>query len=394
MSPHEDWREVGGPDPLDAKIPPVATPGLPWLQPLRTRAVLGLTPVVAPAVLFVPIGAALGPSFANVLSPGALESLDAVVAVGLAVLGVFAGLALDLRGERSRRLFTAAGVEAVVTLLVVGGAFLVLLAAWQLPLALPGVLVALTLGLCASVSSAGGSEDASPTHAVAAGIADLDDVLPIVVSGLLVVMLGSTTPVPIWSAVGWLFRTLMLGIAVGTAGWLLFERAHSRSERNVFIAGTVALIGGTSSFLGLSPLLAGLMAGLLWVWLPGQADRVVRSDLQRVQHPLIVVLLLVAGASCEFSRQAVWLSGPLVLFRLTGKLIGGWLAMRVQGLVTAGELGLHLIAPGLLGIAVALHLLQAVRTPGMTAVLTAIVMATLASEALALVLRPTEEPPA
>ena len=77
MSPHEDWREVGGPDALDAAIPPVPTPGLPWLQPLRTLAVLGLTPVVAPAVLFVPIGAALGPSFANVLSPGALESLDA-----------------------------------------------------------------------------------------------------------------------------------------------------------------------------------------------------------------------------------------------------------------------------------------------------------------------------
>ena len=188
-----------------------------------------------------------------------------------------------------------------------------------------------------------------------------------------------------------MFRTIVLGIAVGTAGWLLFERAHSQAERNVFIAGTVALIGGTSSFLSLSPLLAGLMAGLLWVWLPGQADRVVRSDLQRVQHPLIVVLLLVAGASCEFSREAVWLAGPLVLFRLTGKLMGGWLAMRVQGLVTASELGLHLIAPGLLGIAVALHLLQAVRTPGMTAVLTAVVAATLASEALALVLRPTQE---
>jgi hypothetical protein len=106
------------------------------------------------------------------------------------------------------------------------------------------------------------------------------------------------------------------------------------------------------------------------------------------------VLLLVAGASCEFSRQAVWLAGPLVLFRLTGKLIAGWLAMRVQGLVTASELGLHLITPGLLGIAVALHLLQAVRTPGMTAVLTAVVAATLVSEALGIVLAPTEEQPA
>jgi hypothetical protein len=388
MSKRDDWREVGGVDALDVAIPRRPTPSGGWLQPLRTRAALGLAPVVAPAVLFVPIGVALGPSVSNVLSPAVLGYLEAIVAVALAVLGVFVGLALDLRSSRDRRLFVAAGVEAAVTILLVAGAFLVLLYAWRMPLGLPLVLTALTLGLCASASSAASAESHSETHAVAARIADLDDVLPVVLSGLVVVMLGAPDSMPLWQATGWLFRTLVLGISIGTAGWLLFERAHSRSERNVFIAGTVALIGGTSAYLGLSPLLAGLMAGLLWVWLPGHADRVVREDLQRVQHPLIVVLLLVAGASCEFSRQAVWLSGPLVLFRLTGKLTGGWIATRLQGRVSAGELGGHLIAPGLLGIALALHVLQVVRSPGLSAVLTAVVIATLASEALTLVLRP------
>ena len=356
MTRREDWREVGGADPLDAAIPPPPSVGPSWLQPLRTRAVLGMAPVVAPAVLFVPIGALLGPSFTNVLTPTVLGYLDGVVAVALAVIGVFAGLELDLRGRQNRRLFVAASLEAIVTLALVGGAFLVLLKSWGMPLGLPEGLVALTLGLCASVSSAGSVDHGSPTRAVAIRIADLDDVVPIVVSGLAVVMLGAAAAVSVWVAVGWMFRTVLLGLAVGTAGLLLFERAHSHAERNVFIAGVVALIGGTSSFLGLSPLLAGLMAGLLWAWMPGYADRVVRSDLQRVQHPLIVVLLLVAGASCEFSRQAVWLAGPLVLFRFTAKLVGGWLAARSPGLVTAGELGLQLVAPGLLGIAVALHL--------------------------------------
>ena len=390
MSQRDDWREVGGVDALDSAIPP-STPTASWLRPLRTRAALGLAPIVAPAVLFLPIGMVLGPSFANVLGPAALGSLEAVVAVALAVLGVFVGLALELRGPREWRLFAAAGVEAAVTILIVGLAFLVLLDAWGMPLSLPAMLVALTLGLCASASSAASTDDASRTHVLAMRIADLDDVLPIVVSGLIVVMFGADTTMPVWMATRWLFRTVMLGIAVGVAGWLLFERAHSRAERNVFIAGTVALLGGTAAYVGVSPLLAGLVAGLLWVWLPGQADRVVREDLQRVQHPLIVVLLLVAGASCQFSREAIWLSAPLVLFRLTGKLVGGWLATRLHGVVTAGELGTHLIAPGLLGIALALHLAQVVRTPGMGAVLTAVALATLASEAIALVLRPAEE---
>ncbi len=394
MSGRNDWREVGGLDALDSALDKPSTQSNPWVRALRTRAALGLSPMVAPAAVFVPIGAVLGPSFLNVLTPGLLGYLDAMVAVALAVLGIFVGLALDLRGPRDTRLFAAAGLEAVTTIALVGGAFWYLFSAWQIPLSHGHLLTALALGLCASASSASGGDDPDATQSVALRIADLDDVLPIVVSGILVVMLDASGPMPLWLAIGWLFRTLMLGIAIGTAGWLLFERAHSRAERNVFIAGTVALLGGTSAFLGLSPLLAGLMAGLLWTWLPGRADHVVRDDLQRVQHPLIVVLLLVAGASCQLSPQAVWLAAPLVLFRLTAKLAGGWLATRLQGVVTAGELGMHLIAPGLFGIALALHLLQGTRTPAMAAVLTAVVVATLASEALALVLRPTEDPPA
>jgi hypothetical protein len=390
MRRHEEWREVGGADALDTALPPARADSASWLRPLRTRAALGLAPAVAPAVLFVPIGAALGPAFTNVLNPAALGHLDAVVAVALAVLGVFAGLALALEGPRDSRAFVAASLEAGVTLLIVAAAFTVLLGAWGMPLAMPVGLVATTLGLCASVSSASSSSDVSPTHTLAVRIADLDDVLPIVVSGLVVAVVGRSVAAPIADMATWAAWTVLLGAAMGVAGWMLFERAHSRAERNVFIAGILALIGGTSSYLGLSPLLAGLVAGGLWVRLPGHADRVVREDLQRVQHPLLVVLLLVAGASCGFSREA-WLSAPLVLFRLTGKLTGGWLATRLHGHMSAGELGLHLVAPGLLGIAIALHLLQVVRTPGMTAVLTAVVVATLASEALALVLRPADE---
>lgn len=393
MSAREEWREIGGRDVLDAALPPHGRTLPAWLLPLRTRAALGLAPVIAPAVLFVPIGAALGPAALNVLTPVALSYLDTVVAIALAALGVFVGLALDLRSARERGLFAAAALEAAVTVTLVSGAFWYLLSAWQMPLGLPVGLTGLALGLCASASSAGISDGGSATHLVATRIADLDDVLPIVVGGIAVVMLGASEPMPVWQATGWLFRTLLIGIAVGTAGWLLFERAHSRAERNVFIAGILALIGGAAGFLGLSPLVAGLMAGLLWSWLPGHADRVVREDLERVQHPLIVVLLIVAGASCVFSREAIWLCAPLVLFRLAAKLAGGWLATRVQPVLTAGELGTHLIAPGLLGIALALHLQQVVRTTGMAAVLTAVVLATLAGEALALVLRPTEEPP-
>lgn len=394
MTPQADWREAGGADPIDEALGRRPAPGAldRWLRPLRTRAALGLAPAAAPALLFVPLGMLLGPRALNVLSPVALTYLDTVVSVALAVLGVFVGLALKLRTTRDRSLLAAASLEALLTIAMVAGAFWFLLSEWQMPLGFSPIVIGLVLGVCAAASSAVAFEGLSHAYqAVASRIADLDDVLPIVLGGFLIAHLAAPPFTPWLTSVIDVLITLGLGVGVGIAGWLLFERAHSRAERNVFIAGTVALLGGTTAYLGLSPLLAGLAAGVLWNQLPGAADSVVREDLQKIQHPLIVLLLLVAGASCAYSLAAVWLCAPLVLFRLAGKFAGGWVASRLQQGVTPADLGAYLIAPGLLGIAFALSVRQALGGGGATALLTAVVVATLASEALAFVLTPSEE---
>jgi hypothetical protein len=61
MSPRfEDSPEIGGRDPLDTRFDrPAPTPDT-WLRRLarrlRTRAAFGLAPVLAPAMVFVPLG--------------------------------------------------------------------------------------------------------------------------------------------------------------------------------------------------------------------------------------------------------------------------------------------------------------------------------------------------
>ncbi len=130
---------------------------------------------------------------------------------------------------------------------------------------------------------------------------------------------------------------MMLGLAVGVIGWLLIERAHSDAERGVFVMGSLALAGGASAYLALSPLLAGLAAGMFWNWSPGRADAIVRQDLQKFQHPLVVLMLLAAGASLQFSLAALWLFAPFVVFRLAGKLAGGWIALALHAEPRAGR---------------------------------------------------------
>ena len=383
-----DYRETGGADSLDVNLRGAAAPAR--LRPLdfllKTRVALGLQPVTAPAVVFVPLGFALGPQVLGLLPRTALAHLDPVVTLALAALGIFIGMGLEFRDAAARRFLAAASVEALVTIGAVTAAALFLMSQWGLRLDLGAGLVAALLGVAASASSAGAPEHAGDeTHRIATRIADLDDAISVVAGALVVAAVGAGGPPTALHTIG---QTVAVGLLGGAAGWLLFERAHSHAERAVFVVGTLALIGGAAEYVHSSPLLAGMVAGLCWKFLPGQADRVIRDDVSRFQHPLVILLLVTAGTLIEFTPLAVWLLAPFIVFRLTGKVLGAWIAARMARPLRTADLAAYLLPPGLLGIALALNFLQVSSSAGASAVMSAVALGTLASELLALIALP------
>jgi hypothetical protein len=218
---------------------------------------------------------------------------------------------------------------------------------------------------------------------IAARVADLDDVVPIVLGAMVLAYVGPTDT-SLWWKLG---STIGLGLAIAVCGWLLLERAKGAAERGVFVLGVLALLGGAPAYLQLSPLLAGLAAGWFWVAAPGGCDRLVTTELRKVQHPLIVLLLITAGAWLGPNLIGVWLFVPFVVFRLAGKLLGGWAASRIAGGATPTSLGAYLVPPGVIGIAFALNLHQ-VATDGAAALVFAVTVGSVASEAIALVVTP------
>lgn len=353
---------------------------------LRRRAALGLRPVTAPVVVFIPLGVALGPGGVGLLSRAALGYLDVVVSIALATLGVFMGLAAGAETRHVRRLFAASTAEALVTVGIVWVAMLVLLRAWNVPLALSAGIVAVILGICAAASAAPHVEGAAESEReIAARVADLDDILPIVLGGAVVAMVGAGRPPLAGAAI-----TVLLGAAVALSGWLLFERRQDEAERGLFVLGSITLLGGTAAYLGLSPILTGLCAGWLWVFAPGRTNFVVARELHKVQHPLIVLLLITAGATLEYSTAGFWLVGPYVAFRLAGKLIGGWTASRIAAGIAPSDLGAYLVPPGVIGIAFALNISQLAPTAAAPIVF-AVSLGAVASEILAMALTPAPE---
>ena len=379
-------RELGGPDPLDRRLGGPPLTALEWLRSLLfTRSALGLSPSLTPAIIFLPLGALLGPQGLQWFTPAWLTRFDAAVTIALAVLGVIVGLAVarELRG--SLRLLLAASLESAITIAFVGGATIYFVQQTGVPLEAPLLAFALAIGLCASASSAtSASPDSESAAGVATSVADLDDVLPIVITTVAFALMAPALPAGAWIAA---VTPLGIGLAISAIGWLIFDRAESGAERVVFVLGTVSLAGGAAGYLHASPLAVGLVAGVAWVFLPGRADRVIADDVRRVQHPLVVLLLLTAGARWVPSMAAVWLLAPYLLFRLAGKSAGAWATARLVD-VRAGDLAAFLVPPGVLAVAFALNFRQVLPAEAGEILISTVAMGTAAFELFALAVLP------
>ena len=149
-----------------------------------------------------------------------------------------------------------------------------------------------------------------------------------------------------------------MALVVAGAGWLLLNDTTSETEQRVFAVAALLLVGGVADYLSLSALLSGVLAGAFWQVTGGAARDAIERDIGYMQHPLVVILLLVAGAQVVFSVDAAAIAVAYVLFRTAGKLLGGWLATTVARVSVPGT-GLFLISPGIFGVAFAMNAVRA-----------------------------------
>jgi hypothetical protein len=379
---------IGGADPLDSRLGHPVSPaaGATWGW-RRTRLALGLAHTPMPASLLLLIGAAIGPDGIVLISDGALASLFPVVAVALSGLGALIGLDVDLRRRGADRLLAAASAESLVAMLLVAAAVVAVGAFSLLTTNLP-ITLAVLLGICAS-PSASVSADASreDRRSIAARIGDLDDVLPLIAGGVVLAWLAEPGPL----AAAWLMANLIgLSLAAACAGWLLMGDTGQESEQRVYSAAVLLMLGGAAAHLSSSALFAGFVAGVFWNAAGTRSrDRIAR-DVRYVQHPLIATLLLVAGASAEITANVVAVALLVAMSRLAAKAIGGAVAALVSGALPWNA-GVHLVSPGLVGVAIALNVHHVWIGDGLHRLLLSIVvLSVVITDVMALFVSPAE----
>ena len=378
-----DDPEPLGTDPLDSSmgLRERSRGGPAWW--LRTRLALGLSPMPVPAVLLL-AGLAIGPAGLGFFSLRVLSYLDLAVSAALAALGVLVGLGLDMRRPGEWRLLGAASAEAALTLVLVAAGVMYAARIQSVP-EIATWTIALILGICASASSTVPAIDPSD-HRLATRVGDLDDLFPMILGGLALALVHETTPT---AAALLTVQAIAIATAVALGGWLLITHSSSDSEQRVFTVGTVLLLGGVAEFLSASALLSGLVAGIFWGTAGGAARDRITVDVRHMQHPLVVLLLLVAGARAGWSLALIAPVAVYVLLRTVAKLGGGWVVRRIVGPDLPPGLGIDLLSPGVIGVAFALNAELVDAGPAGT-ILTIVVAASIASDFLSMFLGGSE----
>ena len=377
-------RVDGDDPPIDVPSPPLPLQHeLPW----HARFGFSWSTGAVPIVLILLLGAALGPQGLAVLTPRALGLIDPVIPVAVAALGILAGLEFTRPARLLRRgLLTKAALQALLTGAVVAGGI------W---LVLPGILdlgesdrwvAALIAGVCAGMS-ASLPADPARVRPPATRVRDLDALVPTLVGAVVLASLDSPSPL---ASIELALQAAVLALVISATAWLLLSDASPSTEQRVFSIAALLLVGGIADYLSLSALASGLLAGLFWGAVGGTAADYIERDVSYVRHPLIVLMLLTAGARTSISMPILVLATVYLLLRVTGKLAGGWLVRRTPGVPIPAALGPALLPPGVFGIAFALNAAPMIGAAG-PAVLAAAVLGSIGSQVMAALWR-TEEP--
>jgi hypothetical protein len=372
-----------GEDPIDSRFSQLE-PGSDVVGPwsIGDGTGVGTSPAWRAVLVLLPLGTALGPYGLNVLSAAVLSAVEPALPVAVAALGVLAGLRVDVRRSSGWVVPAASTVHVgLTTALVTAGAVFVSQFAGDVSV-VPWVLAVL-LGVCAAES-----DSFAENSPFAARFIDVGNLVVIVLGGVLLAFIREGS----WSAAAWMtLQTGIIAVVIAASTWLLMAQTASEGEQRVFAAGALLLLGGVAEYLSLSALFLGLIGGLFWNAAGGVAGERLARDVRHVQHPLVVLVLLFAGARLQLSTEIATLVAAYVVCRTTGKLAGGWLVpQRVAG-ASRGHLGLQLIPAGAIAVAFAVNtLLAGGATDSSEGLLTVVVIGTIISELLSLASRTRE----
>lgn len=201
------------------------------------------------------------------------------------------------------------------------------------------------------------------------GIVAIDDGWGILAFGLAMALLGwwlsGDGGLALLHATWELGGAILLGAVIGLPAAWLTGRLRRGEPTQVEAIALILLLAGTSAWLGVSSLLAAMLAGALVANLSRHHTRSF-NEIEHIEWPFLVFFFVLSGASVDLYHlgEALGLTLAYILLRLAGRYLGGMLGVRLARERQAElpvNLGLALTPQA--GVAMGMALLAAERFP-------------------------------
>jgi Kef-type K+ transport system membrane component KefB len=335
--------------------------GHPRVQELEEM--LGIARVVTAGFPFVLLGLIAHHPSIGILSDSVLDEIRPFLPLGLGWIGFTIGFRFDVR-----RLDTLPRGTGLALLLTSVLPFAGIVGATTFILVLTEGVGEATFLRDAIILGTAGIIGIRPAPATAEG-SGADRIAPLVQLQEGVAMIGLVLLAAIWRpaeadvgwqlpAIAWIFLTLGLGTALAGIVYAVLRHFKTSAEATLLMLGSICLAAGLSSFLRLSPVAVCFLAGALVFNLPAGWKEQVRQALVRVERPIYLVFLVVAGALWHPGAWEGW--ALLVLFvvaRLVGKILGVTIfrAQRLGELSDEEQLRIAVAPMGALAIAIVVN---------------------------------------
>jgi len=290
---------------------------------------------------FLLLGLVLGPVGANLIDQGTLAMLDPFLGLGLGYVGFAFGMQFHWQAlsRVPARYYLATVLQGLTGLLILLPPVYLVLSRWA-PQGAPAGPLALAVAASAAGTSTsflfrvgqGSRLGRSEVFRFLQFCSTFEDLFGVALFGIALALMrpGSPLPVAEWAALQWLGVAAVVGVLSGGLLLLVANMRLDSREVLLFLLGVVLFTGGLAAHLGVSPVFTNLIVGAVVANLAPTRARTYHGLLLRVEKPLYVFLLVVAGALWSVTLHGlVLLLLAYAVFRTLAKWAGGRVAVPV-----------------------------------------------------------------
>ena len=360
---------------------------------LNRRLPIGFRHILLTGTEYIFMGFFLGRIGLNLLDHETLLKLESFLLLGLAWIGFLFGLQFEIRLFRKlpKYYFSITAVHAFVTFLIVSiPIYFLMIILMTLPKSV-AFLSAATLGATACCTAQSAIAIVNRNYVIKnKGLLELMRYISSV-DGLFALLFfsvalslfptGNETEFQLLISLKWLGGTIVAGVIPGIVLIILSKSRFSTQEYSLFLIGTILFCGGMAHQLQYSPLITGLICGIVTANFCRHRLRALQIVVQ-AEKSIYILLLLVIGALWQFQfDNSLIIAGCYFIFKVLGKLGGAFSATQIfkpQYKVPA-KLGLGLISEGGLVIAIVLNFRYFYPVPA-DVLITIVVVSVLVSE--------------